>query len=54
VGSARPASTVTGIDRVQRYQFEAKLPEFARLFDGSEELVNITVIPWYVRQVFLP
>jgi hypothetical protein len=47
-------STVTGIDRVQRYQFEAKLPEFARLFDGSEKLVNITVIPWYVRQVFLP
>jgi hypothetical protein len=53
-GSDVVKSTVTGIDRVQRYQFEAKLPEFAKLFDGSEKLVNITVIPWYVRQVFLP
>jgi hypothetical protein len=53
-GSDVVKSTVTGVDRVQRYQFEAKLPEFAKLFDGSEKLVNITVIPWYVRQVFLP
>jgi len=47
-------STVTGVDRVQRYNFEAKLPEFAKVFDGAEKLVNITVMPLYVRQVFLP
>jgi hypothetical protein len=25
-----------------------------RLFDGSEQLVSITIRPWYVWEVFLP
>jgi hypothetical protein len=53
-GSDVVKSTVAGIDRVQGYQFQVKLPDFAKLFDGSEKLVSIIVIPWYVRQVFLP
>jgi len=30
------------------------VPELCRLFDGSEQLLSITVVPWYVRQVFPP
>jgi hypothetical protein len=43
-----------GIDRVQRYAFRLNAPEFGSLFDGSEQLIGISVTPWYVRQVFTP
>jgi len=43
-----------GIDRVQSYQLRVNVPEFAKLFDGSEQLVSISAIPWYTRQTFLP
>ncbi len=47
-------SAVTGTDRVRGYQFNSTLGAFAKLFDGSEKLVSITTIPWYLRHVFLP
>lgn len=47
-------SIPAGIDRVQSYQFRVTVPELGKLFDGSEKLVSITVIPWYTRQTFLP
>lgn len=40
------------IDRVLSYQLRVTVSEFADLFDGKEELVSVTVVPWYVRQVF--
>lgn len=43
-----------GIDRVQSYQLRVAVPELGKLFDGSEQLVSITAIPWYTRQTFLP
>ncbi len=43
-----------GVDRVQAYELKSGLPQLAKLLDGSEQLISITVIPWYVRQVFLP
>jgi len=47
-------SIPAGIDRVQKYQLRMAVPELSKLFDGTEHLVGISVIPLYVRQVFLP
>jgi hypothetical protein len=43
-----------GIDRVQSYEFRVTVPELQKLFDGSEQLVSVSVLPWYQRQTFLP
>ena len=42
------------IDRVKNYQFRMAVPELSKLFDGTEQLVAVAVIPLYVRQIFLP
>jgi hypothetical protein len=42
------------IDRVLSYQFRVTISEFSDLFDGAERLVSITIVPWYVRQVYGP
>jgi hypothetical protein len=47
-------STATATDRVQKFAFEAVGQPFGWLFDGSEQLISITSIPLYTRQVFLP
>jgi hypothetical protein len=47
-------STATGVDRVQNFSFEVTGDKLAPLFDGTEQLISITSIPWYSRQVFLP
>jgi len=47
-------SIPAGVDRIQSYEFRTTLSELAKLFDGSEQLVSISVHPWFVRQVFLP
>ena len=47
-------SIPAGIDRVQNYQFRVAVPELKNLFDGTEQLVAVSVIPLYVRQIFLP
>lgn len=47
-------SIPTGINRLQNYQLRMAVPELSKLFDGTEQLVGITVNPLYVRQVFLP
>lgn len=47
-------SIPAGIDRVQSYQLRVTVPELSKLFDGTEQLVSIAVIPSYTRQTFLP
>ncbi len=47
-------SVLTSVDRVQSYHFQVTMAELRKLFDGSEQLVSIAVLPWYIRQVFLP
>jgi hypothetical protein len=47
-------STATGTDRVQKLVFKASGPKLSPLFDGSEQLVAITSIPFYDRRIFLP
>ncbi len=47
-------SIPAGVDRVQNFQFRVTMPELRKLFDGSEQVVGILVIPWSVRQLSLP
>ncbi len=46
-------SIPAGVDRRQSYQLRVTMAELRKLFDGSEQMVSITVLPWYMRQVFL-
>jgi hypothetical protein len=46
-------SVPDGIDRLQEYTFSLTPPEYLKLFDGSEQLIGISMTPWYVRQVFV-
>ena len=46
-------SVPAGINKVQGYTFRLSAPEYGELFDGSEQLISISVTPWYVRQVFV-
>ena len=41
-------------DRVQKVLFKASGPKLAPLFDGSEQLIGVTSVPWYTRQTYLP
>jgi hypothetical protein len=41
-------------DRVQSITFQASGPRFARIFDGSQQLVSISAVPWHVRNVSAP
>jgi len=47
-------SIPAGINRVQNYQLRTTMSELRKMFDGSEQLVGISVNPCRVRQVFLP
>jgi len=47
-------SVPAGIDRVQRYELRVGLAEFRDVFDGSEQLISVAVLPWYLRQTLLP
>lgn len=53
-GSFVLRSSVDGTDSVADWRFRATGPQLGTLFDGSEQLVSVTAIPWLVRQVFLP
>jgi len=46
-------SVPQGIDLVKEYTFRLTAPEYSKLFDGSEQLIGITLLPWYVRQTFV-
>ena len=41
-------------DRVESVSFRATGGRLARIFDGREQLVSISVVPWHVRDVSLP
>lgn len=43
-------SLPAGVDRVEDYALRVTVPEFGDLFDGSERLVSIAAVPWFVRQ----
>jgi hypothetical protein len=41
-------------ERVKNLVFNATGTEMKRFFDGTHTTISVTVIPWYVREVFLP
>ena len=47
-------SSVTGVDRTTRLELTASGPLFGRLLDGAQELVSVSVVPWYRRDTWLP
>jgi hypothetical protein len=47
-------SAAAGTDRTQKVAFKVTGQPFAELFDGTEQLISITSIPLFTRQVFLP
>lgn len=47
-------SVPTSVDRVQQYSLRVTMAELRKLFDGSEQLVSVALVPWYHRQVSLP
>lgn len=42
------------VDRVESLALDVSAPELAPLFDGSETLVGILDVPWYMREIWLP
>ncbi len=47
-------STATGVDRVSNVSIKASGPKLAPFFDGSQQLISITSIPFYSRSIYLP
>jgi hypothetical protein len=47
-------SVPMAIDRVRTLSFKAVGPKLAPLFDGTEQLVSITSVPFYSRSIYLP
>jgi hypothetical protein len=43
-----------GINRTHNFALKMGLAEFAHLFDGSERMISVETIVWYVREVFIP
>ena len=51
IGTDQPA---TSTDRAQKYAFKATGAKLSPIVNGSEQLVSITSLPFYIRQVSLP
>jgi len=47
-------SVPSSVDRVKKVQLRVTIPDLKQAFDGSEQIVSITALPWYVREVALP
>jgi hypothetical protein len=47
-------SAVTGVDRVKKLSLRVTTAELKKAFDGTEQVVSITALPWYQREVSLP
>ena len=47
-------SVPNGVDRVQKISYKATGSKFTTVLDGTEQLIAVTSIPSYTRQVFLP
>jgi len=43
-----------GIDRVAKFSFTATGPKLASLFNGSEQLISVTSVPFYSRSIYVP
>jgi hypothetical protein len=46
--------SLTTTDRIDELRFSASGPKFKGLFDGSEQLLTVTSIPYYAREITVP
>ena len=44
----------TGPERLQKFTFKAGGEKLSPLFDGTEQLISMTSVPWYQREIYLP
>ena len=44
----------TGTERLQKLTFKATGEKLSPLFDGMEQLISLTSVPWYSREIYLP
>ena len=44
----------TGPERLQKVAFKAAGEKLSPLFDGTEQLISLTSVPWYQREIYLP
>jgi len=54
VGGDVLRSGPAGVDRVKKLQLRVGIADLKKAFDGSEQIVSVTAMPWYVREVALP
>jgi hypothetical protein len=47
-------SVSAAIDRLEGFGLRVTLPELTDIFDGSKQVVNLTVQPWFLRRVYAP
>jgi hypothetical protein len=43
-----------GVEHVRNLQFRVSAPALTAVLDGSERVVSISMVPWYIRQIFVP
>ncbi|MCA2998489.1 MAG: hypothetical protein ING75_07785 [Rhodocyclaceae bacterium] len=43
----------SGTERLKKYTFKASGEKFSALFDGTEQLISLTSLPWYQREVYV-
>jgi hypothetical protein len=44
----------TGPERLQKVTFRAAGEKLSPLLDGTEQLISMTSVPWYQREIYLP
>jgi hypothetical protein len=47
-------STAMGVDRATKFSIKANGPRFAPIFDGTEQVISITSVPYYSRSIYVP
>ena len=45
--------TDSGTERLKKYTFKASGEKLSSLFDGTEQLVSLTSLPWYQREIYV-
>ena len=41
-------------DRLQKFSFKATGEKLSPLFDGTEQLISFSSVPFYAREIYLP
>jgi hypothetical protein len=44
----------SGTERLKKFTFKASGEKLSPLFDGTEQLISLTSVPWYQREIYLP